>query len=366
MGSYKKMSNGNLSSQSGDLNLFKGRINSMAVTRSGSNALQNFILNRETVKSIREEMMTDAVDLMLDRHAAYVFCKVISLTDQVYLYEIVDVIANNFYRLSDHPSGTHVVQKILKMASTSQRDAIVIQLENYAGLVQLLRSKFGSHVVQACLPYIRPRTAKFMADCLVANMVSIGCDEYGGYCVQKMITRQDVREALVGAVMANVDKLARDRVGTWLVQAVLKLQEPKYVFLVATWMEDNIHWIYEDQLAIYIGCAVIQELVNMSCVVDKLTKERSVEAMRRLVVTMTTSPPAPRTNPHLVSASLHPFGHALVVEILWQMRKVCPDNKMVAEVLDNYRGLLKGDEFGNKVLYELWCVNSSPQKLAYC
>ena len=65
---------------------------------------------------------------------------------------------STFFRsshLSLNQFGCHVVQKTLTVAPNPS--VLVIQLEKYHVLMNLLHSPHGTHVAQACIPLLPPK-----------------------------------------------------------------------------------------------------------------------------------------------------------------------------------------------------------------
>merc|ERR1719186_2203884 len=163
-----------------------GNLATMARTGRGSRYPQSLLVSTPaSIPQIFSELMADPISAMTHPKACFVVQKLLDVSDLTALGQIVQVVAQNFSHLSLNQFGCHVVQKALSVAPNPS--VLVIQLEKYHVLMNLLHSPHGTHVAQACIPLLPPRTKAFIVNVVRGQVVNIGRNQHGTYFLQKMV-----------------------------------------------------------------------------------------------------------------------------------------------------------------------------------
>jgi len=221
----------------------------------------------------------------------------------------------------------------------------------------LLKNKYGTHVVQTCLPLMPLKMVKFVVDSLQGNMVDLGRHPHGTFFVQQLVSgevgQQVSMDLLIEEILQNIELLAYDKFGTWLVQALLS-PPPSEVVLrhLSSWLSTNLTSIYQNQHSVFLAIAVFQRLVVLA--MNPPTTSQDWSSMLDHLVTSLTSFEV-EGRPLLITAALHSVGHLLSREIASQVANISImmiKNKVLF-VLAKYTIVLKADTFGCIVLKAL-------------
>jgi len=338
---------------------YSGRILSLAMTETGSRYLQSIIpgIDQQEIRNLQMELMKSAVNAMNHPKATYVIQKLIEVADSDSMEMFVTSVTQHFNWLSCNPAGCRVVQKCLLMSSPTQQLKIIAQLENIRTLIMLLKNKYGTHVVQTCLPLMPLKMVKFVVDSLQGNMVDLGRHPHGTFFVQQLVSgevgQQVSMDLLIEEILQNIELLAYDKFGTWLVQALLS-PPPSEVVLrhLSSWLSTNLTSIYQNQHSVFLAIAVFQRLVVLA--MNPPTTSQDWSSMLDHLVTSLTSFEV-EGRPLLITAALHSVGHLLSREIASQVANISImmiKNKVLF-VLAKYTIVLKADTFGCIVLKAL-------------
>ena len=66
--------------------------------------------------------------------------------------------------------GYHVVTAIIKHLGLHQREVFIFIMENPIMLISFLKSKYGTFVAQACLPFLQARTIIAVLNTLLGSL----------------------------------------------------------------------------------------------------------------------------------------------------------------------------------------------------
>ena len=101
--------------------------------------------------------------------------------------DLLDQIRLNFSKLSLSPYGYHVVKAAIVHLCWDQKEALILELENKTMLLSLVKSKYGTFIGQACIPYFRSRTLTYLVNSLLGHVVDLSCHPSATYFIQHLL-----------------------------------------------------------------------------------------------------------------------------------------------------------------------------------
>merc|ERR1740137_377751 len=103
--------------------------------------------------------------------------------------DLLAQITTNFSKLSLSAYGYHVVKTAITILGMEQRETFILELENPIMLLSLLKSKYGTFVAQACVPYLQGRTVTSLVNSLLGHVVELGCHVSGTFFLQQFLAQ---------------------------------------------------------------------------------------------------------------------------------------------------------------------------------
>ena len=293
-------------------------------------------------------LSVDLMELLCTSFSCQVVQKLCTKVTNVQLGHLVVPISDEFLRLSSHPTGHLTVLSVLAVGSQEQRDRFTSQLEDNEVLLMMLRDKFGSFVVQRCLPYLQPqfRTLACMVRCLHDRVVELGCHPHASPFLQEFIRQfkgEDRVDLLLEQIMENLTTLVYNDNGTWLVRAVLYLGETSHLTRVFRWMEKNIQEVLLDTQGVFVARTLVKQLIERS---SKGVENCWRQALDRLVMKMIETKLGDRKQSLLLVAARNIAGHLVVQELVRQKEFLGNSKRYMMDMLNKHKASLKSDQYG--------------------
>ncbi|CAH8377219.1 unnamed protein product [Eruca vesicaria subsp. sativa] len=208
----------------------KGKIYYMARTQHGCRFLQRKFAERDVndIEMIFNEIIDYITELMIDPFGNYLVQKLIEVCSQEQRMQIVHSITRKpgvLIKISCDMHGTRVVQKIVETVKR-QEEVLMIMSALRHGIVTLIKSVNGNHVVQRCLQYLLPHCEKFLFEIVITHCVELATDRHGCCVLQKCIgySKGEQKDHLVSGITSNALLLSQDPFGNYVLQFVLELQ----------------------------------------------------------------------------------------------------------------------------------------------
>merc|ERR1719318_1232888 len=207
----------------------------------------------------------------------------------------------------------------------------------------LVRDKSGSAVIQKMLPHFSPIAIVSTVRNMQGSVAEAGCDPRGSFFLQEFFTLyigSDMVDLLLEEVMDNLSILAFHDTGNWIVQEVVKLEEPSQVHLmrVACWMEKNLQAVLMDTHGASLARTVVQLL--MSQVMGRQVNCWSQMLDMLVMKMMSTMVKQDKQDlPLLIVVAEHHSGHNVVLEL-------AANKESLVEMLNEHRSRLKVGTFG--------------------
>jgi len=330
-------------------------------TSKGSLHIQSILnsANPQLSSHVFSSLLTGSpgpLSLMTSPKSSYVIQKLITVTPSPQLQPLLTIILTHFTQLSLDSSGCRVVQSMLEFSSPDQQRSITSLLCNTKTLLTLASDRHGTYVAQACLPHLTPNPTALLA--LVTSVqgytAMLGQHQCGTFFLQRLVGVLSTHYPGSGAacllqedILASLSQLVITEPGSRLVQAMLKDTQPTIVVRVARWVEENIKVVIITKPAVYVACAVFEQIF------ERLDEEGSwTSLLERLVVRLIgPDKESPQKQSIFLTAALHQVGYLLAREVVSKMNSMSENIKMdVMRVLATEVDRLSLDKFGCIVL----------------
>ncbi|XP_074586268.1 putative pumilio homolog 8, chloroplastic [Curcuma longa] len=211
----------------------------LAKDQHGCRYLQQMLdEGKQQVDTIFNGVINRTVELMVDPFGNYLMQKLLGKCNEEQLMAILLMLNKNPVNLvgiSLNIHGTRAVQKLIDTVKTKHHISLVTSALRH-GFVNLVKDLNGSHVLQRCLETFTTEDNKFIFDAAAMYCVDIATHRHGCCVLQKCIRNftGEYQERLVAVVATNGFKLAQDPYGNYVVQAVLELEKPFAIAILAS------------------------------------------------------------------------------------------------------------------------------------
>ncbi|XP_042439145.1 putative pumilio homolog 8, chloroplastic [Zingiber officinale] len=217
----------------------KGHLYLLAKDQHGCRYLQQMLdEGKHQVDTIFNGVINSTVELMVDPFGNYLMQKLLGKCNEEQLMAILLMLNKNpanVVGISLNIHGTRAVQKLIDTVKTKHHISLVTSALR-PGFVNLVKDLNGSHVLQRCLETFTTEDNKFIFDAAAMYCVDIATHRHGCCVLQKCIRNftGEYQEKLVAVVATNGNKLAQDPYGNYVVQAVLELEKPFAIAILAS------------------------------------------------------------------------------------------------------------------------------------
>lgn len=217
----------------------KGHLYLFAKDQHGCRYLQQMLdEGKHQVDTIFNGVINSTVELMVDPFGNYLMQKLLGKCNEEQLMAILLVLNKNpanLVGISLNIHGTRAVQKLIDTVKTKHHISLVTSALR-PGFVNLVKDLNGSHVLQRCLETFTTEDNKFIFEAAAMYCVDIATHRHGCCVLQKCIRNftGKYQEKLVAVVATNGFKLAQDPYGNYVVQAVLELEKPFAIAILAS------------------------------------------------------------------------------------------------------------------------------------
>ena len=219
-----------------------GRLVEASTDREGSKVVQTLLdsVTPEDRHIVFEELLPHSIPLMQHVFGNYVMQRLLHYGTVEELTILHSLVASNILELSHNTFGCRVVQKALEVFP--KMDGIVLSNLLQTHVKNLAADQHGNHVLQRCLETCGDASL-FIATELQGHISATSCQKYGCRVVQRLVSSvsegNNINHSILGCVVdevvANLHTLARDQFGNYVVQAVMRCQQPvglKAVYLL--------------------------------------------------------------------------------------------------------------------------------------
>ncbi|RAL39591.1 hypothetical protein DM860_003124 [Cuscuta australis] len=256
----------------------KGYIYEIAKDQHGCRFLQRMFDegSRQDVKTIFNEIIDHAVELMMNPFGNYLMQKLLEVCNEEQRMEIILRVTQEpgqIVRISLNTHGTRVVQKLIETLKTRQQISMVISsLE--PGFLALIKDLNGNHVIQRCLQYLTIGDTEFIFNAAARYCMDIATHQHGCCVLQRCIAHAvgEHRERLIAEISANGLLLAQDAFGNYVVQFILELKIPSATSKLISHFEGNFVHLSTQKFSSHVveKCLIVCDYKVQSKIIHEL------------------------------------------------------------------------------------------------
>ncbi|MBA0548682.1 hypothetical protein Golob_019767 [Gossypium lobatum] len=202
----------------------------MAKTEEGSKDLQKLLSNSTNNNMIFSWVFDFIVELMIDQSGRYLFQKLIESADETQLQMILEKLLvphNYIYYASRLKYGSCSIKKLITVLEKSPLITSVIKAlsDNFE---KLMMDPIGHYVIFECLDVLDSQTNDPLNIQAMKHCLELVRHEQGSVSMSGFVTRikGPRRDQLLKLISRNSAFLAQDPTGNYVVQCVIRLQNP--------------------------------------------------------------------------------------------------------------------------------------------
>jgi len=240
-------------------------------------------------------------------------------------------------------------QKVLDLIFKSDKDAKVV-------LVSLVKNKLSVPVLRKIMPTWELKTVFAVVKSLQGVVVEVASDPLGSVFLQdffRLFIKKEMVDLLLEEVLDNLNTLAFDDIGTWLVQDVIKFDDKQefdkpcssYLIRVAYWLVKNIETVLVNAASASLARNVVQMIMLKNISGQASTLGQILENMIRIMLNTKVNNDG-EILPLLIWAAEHPHGHNVVMEMVSKKACLLLDNARMVEMLNQHKAKLEIGTFG--------------------
>lgn len=191
-------------------------------------------------------------------------------------YQSIDAaVSGMMLKLSRQRQGCRQVQHALDVAKEG-KDVVALVSELHGHIWETMRCPNGNHVLQKCIPMMKPQDLQFMLDELMLRNVptQASCHKYGCRIVQGLLQHCDADQTrpLVNAIITCASHIACHPFGNYVVQHLLANADLERSRSLRDVLQKNIRALASDPF----GRAVLSKAVCVMRLDDKLALASSL------------------------------------------------------------------------------------------
>ncbi|MBA0790738.1 hypothetical protein Gohar_015369 [Gossypium harknessii] len=202
----------------------------MAKTEEGSKDLQKLLSNSKNNNMIFSWVFDFIVELMIDQSGRYLFQKLIESADETQLQMILEKLLvphNYIYYASLLKYGSCSIKKLITVLEKSPLITCVIKALSDK-FEKLMMDPIGHYVIFECLDVLDSQTNDPLNIQAMKHCLELVRHEQGSVSMSGFVTRikGPRRDQLLKLISRNSAFLAQDPTGNYVVQCVIRLQNP--------------------------------------------------------------------------------------------------------------------------------------------
>lgn len=184
-------------------------------------------------------------------------------------------VTGRMLKLSRQTQGCRQVQHALDSAADGKA-VVALVSELHGHIWETMRCPNGNHVLQKCIPMMKPQDLQFMLDELMLRNVpaQASCHKYGCRIVQSLLKHCDAdqKRPLVEAIITRASHVACHPFGNYVIQHLLANADLERSQILRDVLQKNIRALASDPF----GRAVLGKAVSVLPLADKLALARSL------------------------------------------------------------------------------------------
>jgi len=216
----------------------KMSFSALAMNRYGGRVVQRAImsLNDELLRIVMEAIAPKTYILALDDFGHYLLLQAIERGSG----ELVELVlanimrrpgSNSLIKLSKNKNGSKVVQKMLEIANTGDREVIFdAMMGSPRDLLALCKNKYGNYIIQHILNHFPQQNSLILMDLLEDKLLKMAKNKFCSFVIQVLYKHggRYVENCFIKLLnRKRLTKLLNDQFGQYLVQTMLTKGEPE-------------------------------------------------------------------------------------------------------------------------------------------
>jgi pumilio RNA-binding family len=184
-------------------------------------ALQNLRSHGERAVS-GDELLENGLEFAQDSAGSKRLQHVVASGPADWNVQLAQVLQMDVLRLTLHPHGCRVVQKLLEELPTAAQVVFCSGLRGH--VVQCVESQHGNHVIQKVVERLPPQSAQFVLDEVCSSIEMLCPHVFGCRVVQRILEHSIAQQTdtILEHILEQLFTLCREQYGNYVVQHVLE------------------------------------------------------------------------------------------------------------------------------------------------
>lgn len=209
----------------------------LSIDQYGCRYLQKKLEADHTIKDlVFSKIFNNLIELIVDPFGNYLIQKLVDVLSSYQKDLMLEKAHAYLFFIAVNQYGTRSLQKIIdRVDTTYQMDLIVkgLQLKDSSNeseenvVVRLIKDLNGNHVIQKCIFKFPPEKFQFIIDsiCLTNNIVRISTHKHGCCVLQKLLNSASFEQIvkISKVLLVYLDRLINDQFGNYIIQFLFEL-----------------------------------------------------------------------------------------------------------------------------------------------
>lgn len=203
----------------------KGKVAAFCADRNGSRFVQQALeaAAPEEIAMVYKEIMPCVRTLAVDMFGNHAIQKILEHGPRSCKRGVISNLIGHLLPLSLDKYSCRVVQKSFDVGEHDQKVAMAKELGSK--VLRCVRDQFANHVVQKCVECLPSKDIHSILRSFYGRAKALSTHPFGCHVIQKVLARckdHEIYHALTAEIMENVNKLAADRFGNYVVQQLVE------------------------------------------------------------------------------------------------------------------------------------------------
>ncbi|GMT03447.1 hypothetical protein PENTCL1PPCAC_25621, partial [Pristionchus entomophagus] len=214
----------------------KGNVRKLALQMYGCRVIQKALetIDERQQLELLGELKNEVIQCVMDQNGNHVIQKVIEKVKPANLAFITDAIEKEkmVFKLSTHPYGCRVIQRVLEHCTYEQKKPVLEQL--HANLKQLVEDQYGNYVIQHVVEHGDMEDKDRIVKELAGNVLAFAQHKFASNVIEKCLSCGDVkhRNMLITEVCGTQNDpcppllgMMKDQFANYVVQKMLDVAD---------------------------------------------------------------------------------------------------------------------------------------------
>lgn len=222
----------------------------------------------ECIQILISFINTNLPTIMTDIYGNYLCQKIIKISTQPQITQILLTISPSFFSIAKTNSGTHVLQTLLDYITTTNQEQIILSSIKTKEL-QMAYDINATHVLQKIINRIPEEQRLNLNEVILLNIKQLSLNKKGVCLIKEFISSNTTninKQRVISALKENCLELAQDPFGNYAIQHILNKWSINECEIIIDIIIDNIFMLSKQK----ISSNVVEKIMEL----DELSRNK--------------------------------------------------------------------------------------------